>query len=297
MDSLPQELIDALVDILSNDCCSLCGLLSISRSLQSQARVHFFCIVHLLKEGSVLTFLDLCAPEIPHLVEDLLVALPYTVEHREGLEQLLERYPYWKEYSPWSTLAYSDVVGDAFGLTLLCSWYRNYQIGMGLEEAKVNQGAILSIEDLSALISILPLCSSIQLCAAHVLYQTCIDASNCLKMLVGQLYIYQPIHAHQTPPSGPKLEMLHVPFLTLEACRDDNNTVTGMKWFADCLKSGQGPVNVSRINILLTPSGKLDGSFLKRSVDEHIWTSLDSTMTAPRFTATMLCIWVGYVVE
>ncbi len=31
--------------------------------------------------------------EIPHLVEDLLVALPYIVEHREDLERLLERYP------------------------------------------------------------------------------------------------------------------------------------------------------------------------------------------------------------
>ncbi|PBK79459.1 hypothetical protein ARMGADRAFT_134352 [Armillaria gallica] len=93
MDSLPQELVDALVDILSNDRRSLCALLSTSRSLRSQGRVHFFRIVHLPKEGSVSIFLDLCAPEIPHLVEDLLVALPRTVERREGLERLLERYP------------------------------------------------------------------------------------------------------------------------------------------------------------------------------------------------------------
>ncbi|PBK69547.1 hypothetical protein ARMSODRAFT_167922 [Armillaria solidipes] len=116
---------------------------------------------------------------------------------------------------------------------------RNRQIGTGLEEAEVNQGAILSIEDLSASISILPLCSSIQLFAVHVLrnirldfwYQTCIDASNCLKMPVEPCDDSIFTSLFMTPPSGPRLEMLHVPFLTLEACRDDNSAVTGVKWF------------------------------------------------------------------
>ncbi|KAK0237106.1 hypothetical protein EDD85DRAFT_597907 [Armillaria nabsnona] len=226
--------------------------------------------------------------EIPHLVEDLLVALPCIVEHREGLERLLERYPLPNVRT--LTLKHSrcfgikDSVPSALlpypltSLTLNIELYesehlyellmcyptlkhldtslayvldRNHQMGTGLEEAEVN--------DLSASISILPLCSSIQLSAAHVLRNIRLvgflvpDLHRCQQLLEMPVELCDDsifASLSMTLPSGPKLEMLHLPFLTLEACKDDNNAIIGVKWFADCLKSGQGPVNVSRIKIL-----------------------------------------------
>ncbi|KAK0237039.1 hypothetical protein EDD85DRAFT_1023773 [Armillaria nabsnona] len=194
---------------------------------------------------------------------------------------------------------------------------------MWTRKGEVNQGAILSIEDFSISSSALPLCSAVQSLTVKTLRSVTLagfkvpELHKCQHLLknprgaLQRLHIYQPRHWCESPlypsdnhlttnPSDAppiKLEMLHVLLLTLEACRYDYNAGMGVKWFVDCLESGKGPVKVSRINILLTPSGELDGSLFEGSVDTYIWSSLDSTLMTPRFAATTLRIWVGYVVE
>ncbi|KAK0440134.1 hypothetical protein EV421DRAFT_810747 [Armillaria borealis] len=350
MDTLPQELVDAIVDILADDRRSLCALCSVSRSLRSQARVRFLRSARLWTERSVLAFHDSCtlSPEIPNLVQNLSVTLGVlrggsnlrvpnaaAAKLRTSLEEQLLSHPLPNVQALRLELgcAYDDYISDIPTPLLSCpltsltlkarfvysshlpDFLRHYpalryldvsntSICYMIQEEEVDQGVVLSIEDLSISSYILPLCLDKQLFAIHALRSIKLasfqltELHECQWLLenpdgaLQRLHIHQPLHQDYRPI--PKLEMLHVPYLTLEARRNDKFAVMSVKWFIDCLESGQGPVNTSRINILLTPSGKLDGSFFERSVDEHIWTSLDSTMTAPRFAATTLCIWVGY---
>ncbi|PBK71993.1 hypothetical protein ARMSODRAFT_1072879 [Armillaria solidipes] len=337
MDSLPIELADAIVDVLSDDYCSICALLSVPCCLRSRARVHSFRIVHLLSEDSVLVFYDLCqsSPGIPHLVKELHIVLPRTTEHTDELHQLLESHPLpnvraltlkntfrhgnIKKEVPSAFLSYSlasltlDLrlfrLESLYELLTCYPTLKHLDISlvnvMWTRKGEVNQGAILSIEDFSISSSAL-LCSAAQLLTINTLHSVTLagfkvpELHKCQQLLnnpsgvLQRLHSYQPRHWYAPPI---KLEMLHVPFLTLEACRFDYNVGMGVKWFVDCLESGIGPVKVSRINILLTPSGELYGSHLERSIDKYIWSSLDSTLTTPRFAATTLRIWVGYAVE
>ncbi|KAK0216253.1 hypothetical protein IW262DRAFT_1464779 [Armillaria fumosa] len=347
MDTLPQELINLIVDICADDRRSLHALCSVSRSLRSQARVHFLRSVHLWSERSVVAFHDSClsSPEIPSLVQNLSVTLgvlhggsnlsvPNTAA--ASLEEPLLSHPLpniqvlrlelGSAYDCIRDIPTALLLYPLTSLTLkarfvysshLLDLLRHYPALRHLdvsdtsvhypnqEEEDRNPPVVLSIEDLSISSDILPFCLDKQLFAVHALRNIKLASfqltsmHECQRLLenpdgaLQRLHIHQPLHMdHRSIPT--KLEMLHVPHLTLESCREDKLAVTTVKWFIDCLESGQGPVKTSRINILLTPSGNLDGSFLERSVDEHIWTSLDFIMTAPRFTATTLCIWVGY---
>ncbi|PBK80635.1 hypothetical protein ARMGADRAFT_827442 [Armillaria gallica] len=338
MNSLPLELTDAIVDVLSDDHRSICTLLSVPRCLRSRARVHSFRIVHLPSEDSVLVFNDLChsSPGIPHLVKELYVVLPRTTEHTDELHQLLESHPFpnvraltlkntfrhgniTKEV-PSAFLSYPlasltlDIrlfrLESLYELLMCYTTLKHLDISlvdvMWTRKGEVHQGTILSIEDFSISGSALPLCSAVQLFKVNTLRSVTLagfkvpELHKCQQLLknpsgaLQRLHIYQPRHWYAPQI---ELEMLHVPFLTLEACRYDFNAGMGVKWFADCLKSGIGPVKVSGINILLTPSGELHGSLFESPVDKYIWSSLDSTLMTPRFAATTLRIWVGYVLE
>lgn len=347
MNTLSQELIDAIVDILADDRHSLRALCSVSRALRSQARVHFLRSVHLWSERSVVAFHESClsSPEIPNLVQNLSVTLgmlhggsdvriPNTAT--ASLKEPLQSHPVpniqtlrlklGSAYDcihdiPTALLSYpltsltitARFVHSSYLLNLLRHYpaLRHLDVSdtsvpyLIQEEEDRIPPVVLSIEDLSISSYILPFCLDKQLFAVHALRNIKLASfqltslHECQRLLenpdgtLQRLHIQQPLRMDRR--SILKLEMLHVPCLTLESCRGDKLTVTTVKWFIDCLEFGQGPVKTSCINILLTPSGKLDGSFLERSADEHIWTSLDSIMTASRFAATILCIWVGYV--
>ncbi len=299
MNSLPLELTDAIVDVLSDDHRSICALLSLPRCLRSRARVHSFRIVHLLSEDSVLVFNDLCqsSPGIPHLVKELHIVLPRTTEHTDRLHQLLESHPLpnvraltlkntfrhgnIKKEVPSAFLSYPltsltlDIrlfrLESLYELLMCYPTLKHLDISlvdvMWIRKREVNQGAILSIEDFSISSSALPLCSAIRLFKVNTLRSVTLagfkvpELHKCQQLLknpsgtLQHLHIYQPCHWCESPlypsdnhltmnPSDAppiELEMLHVPFLTLEACRYDFNAGMGVKWFADCLKSGIGP--------------------------------------------------------
>ncbi|KAK0190601.1 hypothetical protein F5146DRAFT_1044902 [Armillaria mellea] len=70
---LPQELLDIIVDELSQDHDSLRALHSTARSFRQRVQSHFFRSVHLPEKHSCHSFLELCmaSPNIPDLVQTL----------------------------------------------------------------------------------------------------------------------------------------------------------------------------------------------------------------------------------
>ncbi|KAG7443269.1 uncharacterized protein BT62DRAFT_1009473 [Guyanagaster necrorhizus] len=360
MDRLPQELVDAIVDVLRNDRRSLRALLCVSRSLHSQAKVHFFRSLYLATERSVSGFHDSCirSPDIPRLVQNFFLTLWDNAGFRASLEQLLRRFPlpnvhtlnlamYTENYDikkipaallscPLTSLTLRAVI---FYPEDLPKFLRCYPALRHLDFSsaripttsmeQIDQGTVLSIEDLSISCNFVPLCLDKQLFSLHALRRIKLASfqltrlHECQRLLespngiLQRLHIYQPHdygefhfaafnltaldhHYSSESSSRPmhKLEMLHVPFLIFEVSRNDRIALISMKWFIDCLRSGKGPVRTSQINIACSPSGKFDRSFLQRAVDESVWSSLDSLMTTtPRFADTTLCIWVGYGVQ
>ncbi|PBL02916.1 hypothetical protein ARMGADRAFT_1006231 [Armillaria gallica] len=77
MASLPQELLDDIVDELSKDRESLRALHSTSRSFRHRAQIHLFQSIHLPEKRSCHSFLELCtaSPNILDLVETLEVTV------------------------------------------------------------------------------------------------------------------------------------------------------------------------------------------------------------------------------
>ncbi|KAK0461772.1 uncharacterized protein EV420DRAFT_127413 [Desarmillaria tabescens] len=77
MDSLPQELLDVIVDKLSQDRESLCALHSVSRSFKSRVQGHLFRSIRLPDESHFHSFLELCttSPNILDLVRELQVTV------------------------------------------------------------------------------------------------------------------------------------------------------------------------------------------------------------------------------
>ncbi len=254
MDTLPQELVDAIVDILADDRCSLRTLCSASRFLRSQARVHFLRSAHFWSERSVLAFHNSCllSPEIPNLVQNLSVTLgalrglngvpSAAAELRTSIEELLLSHPLPNVKALRLELgyAYDDCTSDipipllSYPLTSLIlkarfayqshlpDLLRHYPALRHLdvsttrispsffqeEEEEVDQGVVLSIEDLTISGFILRFCLDKQLFAVHALRSIKLASfqltwlHECQWLLENPNRALQRLHIYQPPYQG-----------------------------------------------------------------------------------------------